>query len=333
MHGSGSTVSDPAVRERKRLRLEGFFPATVTPFAEDLSVDVAATRKHLASVAAADGVRGLVVNAGLGELLQLSLQEQIEIIEIAGEVRRPGQLVIAGVEGRSAGAVAKTSVALKDAGADALLVFPPFDIRAYRRFLTDPPSMYAFFAELDRDVDLPMIVFQFPPHSGSSYSLPVLLELAKIPNVVAVKAASGTAATYRETWDALHDKLSVLAAVDSPPLLDMLSHGSHGALIGIGAIAPAKWAELLRLTSARDLHAAGALFDTVCRPLMAAVFENQMPKRLTSEAAATKEALAQMGEIPSSRVRPPAVPVNEEVRAEIRSALIAAELIPGREAA
>ena len=76
-----------------------------------------------------------------------------------------------------------------------------------------------------------------------------------------------------------------------------------------------------------DDAAADALFDRVCRPLMSSVFENQQPKRLTSEAAAVKEALCQLGEIPCPAARAPAFPVDDDVRAEIRDALDSAGLL------
>lgn len=317
-------------RSRKPLVMSGLYPATITPFTADLTVDYAALERHLVDTCNARGVTGLAVNGGLGELLQLTLEEQVKIVKLAVRVRRPGQLVIAGIEGRSARFVTDTALALKQAGAEALLVFPPFDVRAYRRLAADPASVYRFFEELDRRVDLPMIVFQYPPSSGLPYPLQALREIASLRNVVAIKAASGIQSAYVEVWDALHDQLSIMAAVDSPPLLEMLQHGAHGALIGISAIVPEKWAALLDATSRGDAKTASAIFEKVCKPLMASVFENQQPKRLTHEAAAVKEALVQLGQLPSSRVRPPAIDVDDAVRGEIRASLIAAELIPDR---
>ncbi len=113
----------------------------------------------------------------------------------------------------------------------------------------------------------------------------------------------------------------------------MLEHGSQGALIGISAIVPSLWVDLLDKVERGDRAGAHALFDKACRPLMSSVFENQQPVRRTSEVAATKEALVQLGEISSSRVRPPAIGVSPEVRAEIRAALASAELLPATAAA
>ena len=64
-----------------------------------------------------------------------------------------------------------------------------------------------------------------------------------------------------------------------------------------------------------------------CAPIMESVWENHHFKRPTSEVASHKEALVQLGELPSSRVRPPSVGVTPEVREEIRIGLIAAGLL------
>jgi dihydrodipicolinate synthase/N-acetylneuraminate lyase len=107
----------------------------------------------------------------------------------------------------------------------------------------------------------------------------------------------------------------------------MLRHGAHGALIGISAIMPQVWADLLCYVKEGDRSAADALYDRICKPLMASVFENQQPKRLVAESAATKEALVQLGRIPSARVRPLAMDVDEATRSVIHASLVAAGLV------
>ena len=314
-------------RKDKPIILSGLMPATITPFNDNLEVDYLSLEKHLRETLTPEGVTGVVVNAGLAEILQLKLEEQIEILELTKRLLQPGQLLVTGLIGLSAHEMIEKGLKLKAAGAQAFLVFPPFDIRAYRKLFQHLPSVTNFYTQLSQELNEPLIVFAYPPQSGSSYTLDSLRAVAKLQNVVAIKAASGNILTYQEIWNALHDELSILVALDSPPLLDMLLYGSHGALIGISAIATKKWAELLNLIRQNEIKRANELFDKVCRPLMASVFENQQPKRPTSEAASVKEALRQMGQLQNSLVRPPAVNVDDEVIREIQESLKASGLI------
>jgi 4-hydroxy-tetrahydrodipicolinate synthase len=313
-------------RDRKRVIMRGLYPATLTPFAADLSVDVPSLRSHLRTIADTPGVSGLVVNGGLGELLQLTMEEQQLVIREALQQRKPGQLLITGLAANSTQRAVEEGLALKRAGAEALLVFPPFDVRAYRRLTTHTPAVVKFFRDVGEKVDLPMIIFQYGPQSGCAYPVETLEALAEVPNVVAVKATSGSLEAYRPVWDALHDKLSIMAAVDGPPLMDMLEHGAHGALVGISTIGTPIWIELVEATLAGDRSRARQVFAR-CAPIMARVWENHLPTRVSSEVAATKEALVQLGQLPSSRVRAPAIDVDDAVRAEIRLGLIEAGLL------
>ncbi len=314
-------------RKDKPIVLSGLMPATITPFDEKLEVDYLSLEKHLREVSKTGGVTGIVVNSGLGEILQLKLEEQIKIVELTKRLLQPRQLLVTGLTGLNAHEMIEKGLKLRDAGAQAFLVFPPFDIRAYRKLFQHLPSVTNFYAQLNQELDEPLIVFAYPPKSGSSYTLDSLKEIAKLHNVVAIKAASGNLSTYKEIWNTLHNELSILVALDSPPLIDMLLHGSHGALIGISAIATQKWAELIALVNKDDTKGAFELFDKICLPLMASVFENQQSKRPTSESASVKEALRQMGLLRNSLVRPPAVNVDDEVIREIQESLKVSGLI------
>ena len=180
---------------------------------------------------------------------------------------------------------------------------------------------------LDEQVDLPMIIFQYPDPSGCAYSIPALVKAATLKNVVGLKAACGTVTRYVQLWEALHDKISVLAALDSPPLLGMILHGVHGALIGIGVINTPKWVELIAAAMDNDAATATQIHRDFCIPIMDGVFENQEPSSPTSEVACVKAALVQLGQIPNSLVRHPAVNVTDLHRAHVKHALIAAGLL------
>lgn len=305
----------------------GLIPATVTPFTQEGSLDLRALEKHLCVTLAAPGVTAVVVNSGIGELLQLTPEEQLSCIRLAKGIVGPEQRVISGVEGHNPDRLVAAAIAAREAGADALLVLPPFDRRAYRRLNAHPPSVRRLFERLDAEVNLPMIIFQYPQSSGSSYSMEALDAIVSLRNVVGIKTATeGNVETYREVWERFHDQVSILVGVDSPPLLEMIRLGSHGCLIGISAIKTESWGTLLRLVEEGRNEEAELLYKKVCLPLMDAVFQNQKPVSLMNEAAATKEALFQLGEIPSAFARFPAMMPDDKECAAIGSALSSAGL-------
>ncbi len=313
----------------KRLVMRGLFPATATPFREDesLSIDFEALEQHLSRTAQAEGVSGIVVNGHAGEILALTSEERAQVVQVAARVKQPGQIVVAGIESHTISGAVREGLNAKRAGADALLVLPPFDIRPYRRLTRFVEPVVQFFGALDQQVDLPMVVFAYADGSGCAYPVSVLEALADIPNVVAVKAASGTVTRYTEVWEALNDRLSILAACDAPELLGMLLHGAHGALIGISAVEPAQWSRMVSAALNGDAERAREIFNRFCIPLMSALFENQEPKEPFGYLPCVKEALVQLGQFRSTRVRPLAVDITEVGRERVRRGLKAAGLL------
>jgi 4-hydroxy-tetrahydrodipicolinate synthase len=230
--------------------------------------------------------------------------------------------LIAGIEAHDPAMLVQDGVAAREAGADGVLVLPPFDIRPYRRLAQDPDSVFAVFSKLDREVGLPMIVFQYPDSSGCAYSTAALVRIAELRNVVGVKVSTPEVSRYVEIYEALKGRVAVLPASDAPPLLGILLHGADGALIGISVVGTSHWSELVKEATEGDAQRAKEIFHRVCIPLMAALFENQQPKTLVNPFAATKEALMQLGQLRCAQVRPPLVKPDGARKAAIRQALV-----------
>jgi 4-hydroxy-tetrahydrodipicolinate synthase len=309
------------------MKIRGLIPATVTPFREDGSIDYEDLERHLVTVASAEGVFGIAVNGHAGEILALSSEERAKIVSIARKALPSRIKLIAGIEAHDPTMLVKDGVAARDAGAEGLLVLPPFDIRPYRKLAQDPESVFAVFSKLDREVGLPMIVFQYPDASGCAYSTAALVRIAELRNVVGVKVSTPEVSRYVEMYDALQGRVAVLPASDAPPLLGILLHGADGALIGISVVGTSHWSELVKEATGGSAQRAKEIFHRVCIPLMAALFENQQPKTLVNPFAATKEALMQLGQLRCAQVRPPLVKPDGARKAVIRRALVDAGLL------
>lgn len=309
------------------MTIRGLIPATLTPFDESGAVDHSALGLHLTDVSAATGLYGIAVNGHAGEVLALNDDERQAVVATARKTLPAGLQLIAGIQASGVEGLVHQGLRAREAGADMLLVIPPFDVRVYRHLAQEPGSVMDLFEQLERRVGLPMIVFQYPEPSGCAYSLDALESLASLDSVVAIKASSGSPAKYAELHDRLGHKLDLLPAADSPSLLGMLLHGAPGSLIGISVVGTQQWSDLVREACSGDANRARDLHNRFAVPLMRGIFEYHMHWTPTCPFGATKEALVQLGKFSSSRVRPPGVPVDAQRKAEIAAALRLAGLL------
>ena len=159
--------------------LNGIIPAVIVPMGEDFTMDLAAFRRYLEWVIS-QGPVGLAVNVDTGEGPYLTADERAEVIRAAREVAAGRCFIVAGVGGPSTAQATGNARAARDAGADALLVFPT------AAFLNDPldPAIMRSYHEAIADASgLPLIVFQLGPlFGGINYPPHALEELLEVPS-------------------------------------------------------------------------------------------------------------------------------------------------------
>src|SRR5262245_7359402 len=183
------------------LRYRGCLPANILPFTAGLQIDEPAWRRQLRWLAVTAGVTGIVANGHAAEVSALSRDERkralaIALDEVAGKVP-----VIAGVYTDGTQEATVLARDAQTAGASGLLVFPPtvFMWGAQQK----PEMVLRHFGALADSVDLPLIVFEYPPASGIGYSPETLAELCKIPTVVGVKDWSNDIVAFERNLRAL----------------------------------------------------------------------------------------------------------------------------------
>lgn len=163
----------------------GSIPALVTPFAAG-RVDEAIFR-DLVAWQIAEGSSALVPCGTTGEAATLTDAEHRRVIEIAVDVADRRVPVIAGCGANdTAHAIALTKSAM-EAGADAALHVPPY----YNR-----PNQDGIYAHLSAvaEVGLPIVLYNVPSRTITDIAVETMARLAQLPNVVAVKDATGNLA-------------------------------------------------------------------------------------------------------------------------------------------
>lgn len=160
--------------------------AMITPFSDDGSVDYGVTEK-LASYLADHGTDTLVVCGTTGESPTLSWEDEYELFQVVQKAVRGRAQVIAGTGSNSTEeAIAATRKAAK-LGLDGSLQVVPY----YNK----PPQsgLYQHFRAIAEAVpDLPIMLYNIPGRTGQNLQVDTIASLAEIPNIVAVKEASGS---------------------------------------------------------------------------------------------------------------------------------------------
>ena len=302
-------------------RFSGCIPANLLPFTADLAIDVPAYRKHLRMLADTKGVTGIVANGHAAEVSSLSREERkrtlaLALEEVAGKVP-----IIAGVYSDGTHEAIELARDARAAGASGLLVFPPTIFMWGAQ--VKPDMVLRHFFLLADAVDLPLVVFEYPPASGIGYSPETLTELCKIPTVVAVKDWSNDIVAYERNLRALRASGRPVAMLSSFTVSLMASFllGADGCISGMGSVAADLQAELFAAVKASSLAAASRVNERLT-PLVNVFYAPpfvDMHNRM-------KEALVILGRLPAAHVRPPLTPVSDDERHRIRLAVRAAGL-------
>ncbi len=302
-------------------RFSGCIPANLLPFTADLQIDAAAYRKHLRWLADTKGVTAIVANGHAAEVSSLSREERKRALALALEEVGGKVPIIAGVYSDGTHEAIELARDAKAAGASGLLIFPPTIFMWGAQ--VKPDMVLRHFSMLADGVDLPLIVFEYPPVSGLGYAPETLTELCKIPSVAGVKDWSNDIVAYEKNLRALRASGRPVAMLSSFTMSLMASFllGSDGCISGMGSVAADLQAELFAAVEAGDLAGAHRVNDRLT-PLVSVFYAPpfvDMHNRM-------KEALVLLGRIPAAHVRPPLTPVSDDERHQIRLALRAAGL-------
>jgi 4-hydroxy-tetrahydrodipicolinate synthase len=294
-------MSDPLFR--------GVLPALVTPFRNG-AVDEAAFVR-LVERQIAGGVHGLVPVGTTGETSTLSHAEHRRVVELCVETARGRVPVIAGAGSNSTDEAIELTRHAKTVGADAALVVTPY----YNR--PSQEGLYAHYAAINDAVQLPVLVYNVPSRTSVDISNDTLARLAKLPNIVGIKDATGDMARASlqrlmcgEDW--------VMLSGDDPTALGYMAHGGHGCISVTANVTPDQTSAFFAAALAGDWAAALQHQDRLIR-LHKALFSDASP-------SPTKAALAHLG-LCTDEVRLPLTPASEASRKEVLEAMRVAGVV------
>jgi 4-hydroxy-tetrahydrodipicolinate synthase len=284
--------------------------AMVTPFRDDHSLDLD-TAQELATYLLEHGSDAVVVAGSTGEAPTLTHQEKADLYGAVVEAARGKGRVICGTGTYSTAETLELTEAAEEAGADGLLVVTPYYNKPPQR------GLVAHFQRVADATSLPVIAYNIPGRTATRIEHDTLLQLAAVPNIVAVKDSTGD-----------FQGISRLIS-EAPPDFEVYS-GDDWATFGyvcLGAVGVVSVASHLvgdRIRQMVDLieggdHAAARKIHRELEPLFNALF-------ITSNPIPVKAALEMVGRA-AGPPRMPLVPATSEERKRIQKALEDAGLL------
>ncbi len=298
-------------------------PAICVPLHEDESINEEELRQYVSWLASFDEIGGLVTNGHTGEITSMSLEERFRVTKIVAEEVGDRVLVISGICSEGTQNAIAEAKAAEEAGADGILLMPP---HIWLRFGMTQEAVINHYKKIAEAIHIGIIIHLYPFGTKAFYPVETLLELAKIPNVKAVKMGTRQEAVYEKDIRVLREKapgLTILTCHDEYLLTSMLP-GVDGALIGFAGCIPELITKMWKAVKEGD-YAAALTLEQKVSAMSEAIYGVGQP---SGEAhARMKYAIYKRGIFSSPKMKEPVLPIHEKEKQQITEALKKAELL------
>ena len=287
--------------------------AMVTPFNQDGGVDYS-TAESLAAHLVAQGSDTLVVCGTTGESPTLSWDEEFSLFQAVQQAVAGQAKVVAGTGSNSTAEAISATAQANRLGLDGTLQVVPY----YNK----PPQeglCQHFQAIAESSPDLPLILYNVPGRTGQNLLPETVSRLAEIPNVVAVKEASGNLDQVSQIRRLTPASFSIYSGDDSLTL-PMMAVGAQGVISVASHLVGDRLQQMIRLFEQGQVEAATQIHLQLF-PLFKALFHvtNPIP---------VKAALAMQGWAVGG-TRLPLADKSETLKQILHSVLTELELLKG----
>ncbi len=305
------------------MQLRGCGTALVTPFHHDGSIDDEALRT-LVACQIESGIDFLGPCGTTGETPTLTHDEWLHVIDTTIEVAAGRVPIVAGATSNATHeAVAKAKELATRPGVNVILTASP-----YYNKPTQEGQYRHFFAIAEAVPDKSIMLYNVPGRTAANLEPATLSRLAEIPNIIAVKEASGNMTQIAEVFNAVPENFLVFSG-DDAVTLPVIALGGVGIVSVASNEIPHEMAALTRAALANDWTTARQLHRKYL-PLMQANFIESSPLPV-------KAVLAMMGKL-EEIYRLPLLPMRRDTRSKLQKVatevgLIAKPATPAHEAA
>ena len=287
-----------------RKKLSGVIAFPVTPFKEDLSLDLPALHENLTTLLQYS-ISALVVAGGTGEMYSLTPAEYTRVIELTALAVEDRVPVMAGV-GFGQRLAVEMAQAAEKAGADGIVVFPPYYPHA------EDEGLFEYYRAIGEATHLGMIIYS---RDWAIFSPAMVERLTSIPTLVAWKDGHGDIRRLQTIMNHVGDRLRWIGGAGDDMVAAYYSIGIRTFTSSIATVAPRLSLKLHELGEAGDAETLTDLLNRCVIPLYAL-----RARRRGYEVSAMKAMMDMVG-LNGGPVRPPLVNVKPEEEDELRSIL------------
>ena len=213
----------------KKVIFKGCGTALATPFTED-GVNFEELRKMI-EFQILEGVDSLIICGTTGESSTMSTEEKKAVIEFSVKIANGRVPIIAGTGGNNTKEAISMSKYAESVGADGLLLVTPY----YNK--TTQQGLIAHFTKIAESVKLPIILYSVQSRTGMNIEPETCLALSKVPNIVAIKEASGNISQVAEIAKLCQDELTIYSGNDDQ-IVPILSLGGLGVISVLSNLYP-----------------------------------------------------------------------------------------------
>jgi 4-hydroxy-tetrahydrodipicolinate synthase len=290
-------------------QFKGSITALVTPF-KDGAVDEKAFRAFV-NWQIENGTRGLVPVGTTGESPTLSHKEHEQVVEICVNEAKGRVPVIAGAGSNSTAEAVAFAQHAEKVGADGVLIVTPY----YNKPTQE--GLYQHYKAVNDAIGIPIIIYNIPGRSVIDMSVDTMARLYELKNIAGVKDATANMARVSQQRKAMGPDFILLSGEDATAL-GFMAHGGHGCISVTSNVAPRLCAEMQNACLNGDYASALKVQDRLM-PLHTNLFAETNPSPV-------KYAASVLG-LMDETVRLPMIPVSEDTRQKVRSAMVHAGLI------
>ncbi len=287
------------------MKFEGIYPPVITPHHENGDIDrdgFSTMVEHLVS----SRVHGVIVGGTTGEYYAQSKEERIELMGLAREVLRNRLPLIVGVGAIRTEDCIEYGLLAKQNGADAILMPAPFYAVPNQSELTEHAL------EIDRQVNLPIMLYNYPGRTGTIMTDEFFKRVAQNPNFCGVKESTGDInQLHMLALDYPH--ISLLCGMDDQAL-EFFAWGARGWVCAGGNCLPAEHIALYEAVAVENNIEKGRRIMTALMPFMGILEQS-------GKLIQTVKYACQLAKLPAGPVRRPLGELNDQDKTEIEAVI------------